>query len=266
MRSFFRVGILLLLNVAVQRTEAKNLKIAFGNGRPPYVFQEQGKWKGIEVEVVGEIFRRLGQKYTFDNMSPLRLEAEAKHGNSYDVVVGVPLASDGAVFYSEPYVYFQNYAIALKKKKVAVKNIKDLQRYRIGTWVNAWKDLGPAFRSTYSPKANGDFSTGYKEFVKQEEQSEAFWSEKIDVIIIDRYVFGWFRMVQAAKVDTAKDIEVFRLFSEKMASHVAFHDEKLRDSFNRELAKLHESGEYERIVRSYVGESLAALLTSKNIR
>lgn len=257
MRSYFRCLVIILLNVAVHRVEAKDLKVAFGLGRPPYVYWENGKWKGIEVEVVGEVLRRMGYQLKADNMSALRLEAEARHGNSYDVVVGVAQGPEGSAFYSESYISFENYVVALKKKNLRFKEVKDLSSLKVGTWLNAWRDLGPVFKTTFGPKANGSFLSNYKEYAKQEDQCAAFWQEKVDIIVIDKNVFGWFRMTLASKMDTSKDIEVFRLFPTEMPSYVAFRKKELREIFNAELTKLKDSGEYNRIVRSYAGENLA---------
>lgn len=264
MRSYFRCLVIMLLNVAVQTVEAKNIKVAIGLDRPPYIYQEDGKWKGIEVELIGEIFRRLGYKIHMDNMSTLRLDAESRHGNSYDVVVGVPLGSEGAVFYSEPYVSFENYAFALKKKSLHIKSAKDLSSVRVGAWINAWRDLGPSFKSAFGPHANGSFGHNYKEFIKSEDQSLAFWQDKVDAIVMDRNIFAWYRMTLASRVDTAKDVEVFRIFPAKHSAFVAFKKKDLREAFDGELEKLRSSGEYDRIVRSYVGESLANFKEFKN--
>lgn len=264
MRSFFRgVFVLLLLNVAVQRTEAKNLKVAFGLDRPPYIYQDSGKWRGIEVEIVGEVLRRLGYELQPEKMSSLRLEAEAQHGNSYDLVVGVANGPEGAVYYSDPYVYFENYVIALKKKNLALKTLKDLAPYKVGTWLNAWKELGSEYRSLFSPRLSG-FNPNNREFLKQEEQCISFWQGHVDAIVIDKHVFDWYRMTLATKVDTSREVVVHKLLPQKSPSFVAFRNKTLRDSFNAELAKMRQSGDYDRIVHSHVGEQLAGVVPVKN--
>lgn len=243
--------------------EAKTLSVAFGKGRPPYSFSERGNARGIEVDLAMEILKRLGYKVRAQVMSPYRIEAEAKHGNTFDVVVGVPQVGDGAGhYYSKPFVAYENYLIALRSRKLAAKKISDLSGVRVGAWHNAWKDLGKDFSRVFSPKANGRLPDNYREFVRQEEQVKALWRGDIDALVMDRYIFGWFRMTMAGQVNTGVDVDVFDLFPLVNHSYVAFRDAKVRAAFDKELERLRQSGEYDNIVRIYVGERLAAMLKS----
>ncbi|WP_374028297.1 substrate-binding periplasmic protein [Bdellovibrio bacteriovorus] len=243
--------------------ESKSLAVAFGKGRPPYSFSERGNSRGIEVDLALEILKRLGYKVRSQVMSPYRIEAEAKHGNTFDVVVGVPRGGDGAGhFYSKPFVAYENYLIALRSRKIGAKKISDLSGLRVGAWHNAWKDLGKDFNRVFSPKANGRLPDNYREFVRQEDQVRALWAGDVDALVMDRYIFGWFRMALASQVNTAVDVDVFDLFPVVNHSYVAFRDAKLRLAFDKELERLRQSGEYDSIVRIYVGERLAAMFKS----
>lgn len=263
MRSIVRCLCIILLNIAVQNAEAKNIKVALGMGRPPYIYSEQGQLKGIEVEVIGEVFRRLGYKATFDTLSPLRLEAEARHGNSYDAVVGVARGNERFIFYSEPYLHFENYVVALKKKNYKIKSVRELAPLKVGTWVNAWNGLGKSFKVQFGPQLNGGYSPNYFEFLNQEDQCLALFKEKVDAIVIDKYVFAWLRMTLAEKEDTEQEVDVFRLFNGESPSYVAFRDKSLHHRFNEELAKFRQSGEYDRVLRNYVGGNLASYFKPK---
>ena len=39
---------------------AKDLKMAFGEARPPFVFKENGNWKGFEIDIVREALKHKG--------------------------------------------------------------------------------------------------------------------------------------------------------------------------------------------------------------
>ncbi|MBV5324952.1 MAG: hypothetical protein J0626_06615, partial [Rhodospirillaceae bacterium] len=70
--------------------------------------------------------------------------------------------------------------------------------------------------------------------------------------IADRNIFNWFAHDPevTAKVDTSQAVRYHAIFP-PTEYRVAFRDQGLRDSFNRGLVKLRESGEYARIVARY---------------
>ncbi|UXR63718.1 transporter substrate-binding domain-containing protein [Bdellovibrio bacteriovorus] len=259
MRLLFQIVALLCCGSSVWAESGKMVSVAFTRGRPPYVFTEKGQLRGIEIDLTREVLTRLGYKLKAEALSPYRIEAEAKHGKNFDVVIGAPFSSDGARFYSKPLVKFENVAVVLKSKKIQLKSVKDMNGLRVGAWVNAGDSLGRDFHRQYSPRISGEPVRNYKEFSKQDEQFRAFWEDKIDVLIMDRYIFGWFRMTQASDADVLRDVETFSIFPDPKSTSVAFGDQKMRSAFELELGKMRESGEYDRIVQSYVGEKLAAM-------
>lgn len=259
MRLLAQMIAVLCVGSSVWAKSEKTLAVAFGKARPPYAFLENEQLRGIEVDLAREVLSRMGYQMKPQSISPYRIEAEAKHGNSFDVVVGVPLGSDGSRYYSQAFVIYNNVAMSFKARKLSVKSVKDLQGLRVGAWVNAWKDLGKDFSRHFSPRASGILPNMYVEFAKQDEQYKAFWNEKIDVLIMDRSIFAWFRKTMVPQVGVLEDIEVFPIFEEPNKSYVVFRDQKMRNDFDRELQKMRDSGVYERIVNNYVGEKLAAM-------
>lgn len=259
MRLLIQFIVVLCMGTSVWAGSEKTLAVAFGKARPPYAFSEKGQIRGIEVELAREALSRMGYQVKPQSISSYRIEAEAKHGNNFDVVVGVPLASDGARYYSKPFVSYENVVLAFKSKKISVKAVKDLKNLRVGVWANARHDLGKDFARHFPPLSSGKPPANYIEFAKQDEQFKALWSDKIDVLIMDRSIFGWFRGTMATQVDVLREVEVFPIFEEPNLSCVAFLDQKMRNAFDHEIEKMRESGEYERIVRGYVGEKIAAM-------
>ncbi|MEN0057944.1 MAG: transporter substrate-binding domain-containing protein [Bdellovibrio sp.] len=250
--------IILLLSVAVLRTEAQTLKVAFGLEKPPYIYKQNGQWKGIEVDIISETLRRMGYSFTFESMSSLRLEAEARHGNSYDLVVGVPSGNEGAVFYSEPYIKYDSSVVTLRKSNLKIKGVKDLGSLRVGAWLSAWKDLGTSFESLFAPTMSGRFNKNYREYLHFHELCLAFWQEKIEALVVDRQIFDWFRILLAEREDTSRDVDFFAIFHDSRSAHVAFRNENLRESFNAELNKMRTSGEYAHLLGSRAVKSVAS--------
>lgn len=254
----------LIAGPVVAADGGKVLSVAFGKGRPPYAFTERDKLRGIEVDLTQEILFRMGYKVQGKAMSPFRIEAEAKHGQMFDVVVGVPRSQDSqGNYYSNPFAIYHNYAISLRSKKLSLKNIGDLTSFKVGAWLNAWKDLGRDFVRDFGPRINGKLPGNYLEYSRQEIQFRALWEREVDVLVMDHYIFGWFMMTMVDVVNTGDEVEVFDIFPNKNESFVVFRDADVRDKFNRELQRLRDSGDYDRIVRIYVGEKIAAVLKNR---
>lgn len=249
MRSISRYLTILLLNLISVQMDAKTLKVAFGKGKPPYVYEFNGELRGLKVDLIREVVLRMGKTFDATGMSYMRLEAEARHGESYDMVVGVR-NRDGARFYSKALVDHEVSAYSLKSRRLILRKVQDLSNLRVATWRNSWKDLGPEFSQIFKPRFSGKMPENYVEFVSTKDRFASLWKSGVDVLIMDRHIFDWYRMVNMPKLDMRQDVQVHNIFSAELATFVSFRDARLMAAFNRELQRLRESGEYAKIVRS----------------
>lgn len=78
-----------------------------------------------------------------------------------------------------------------------------------------------------------------------------FWFGRVDVIIVDRRVFGWYRQRFASEFNTAIALDVHPIFDATTRFRVAFRDRDLRDAFNRALRSMRKDHTYARIVARY---------------
>lgn len=247
---------ILLLNVIPEHMAAQTLKVAFGKGKPPYIFEEAGQVKGIEADVVREIMTRLNLKMKPVSLSFIRLEAEANHGNEFDVFVGVR-NRDGGKYYSRSFISFKACAVTLKSRKIKLRKIADLAGRRVSVWRGAWKDLGADFQRVCGPRTSGSMSEDYQEYAFPRTRFMSLWNGETDVLIMDRHIFDWHRLNSSGDEVVRQDYEQQCIFHADLSNAVAFKGKGLRQRFDRELQEMKNSGELDRIIRSYVGERLA---------
>lgn len=211
------------------------------------------------MEIVTAVLGRMKRKGEWKSLSPFRLEAEAKHGKDFDLIVGVPKFSQGGGYYSLPISSYDNYAFSLASKKLQLKTVRDLADRRVGVWMNAWRDLGGEFARLFGPKVTGRMPATCQEFARQEDQFRAFWDGEVDVIVMDRYIFSWLMVTQSERLNLTQEVVIHDIFQTENPSYVRFKEAAVRDHFNRELLELKRNGDYDRIVQNYTGGRLAAM-------
>ena len=86
-----------------------------------------------------------------------------------------------------------------------------------------------------------------------------FWSHRIDLIIIDSFIFNWFRDALSEDFITTDEIANHPLLPEKTDYRIAFKDKDIRDAFNVGLTKLKRTGRYEALQNYYFWGERASL-------
>jgi polar amino acid transport system substrate-binding protein len=231
-------------------SEAKELKIAFGQNRPPFVFQEDGKLKGFEEDIVREALKYKGHAIKKKTQMPNKRLEFAVARSGYDGAAAVQKLDDGT-YYSDNFVTYINYAISRKRDKVRINSIRDLTHYYVVAWQNAYRNLGPEFSIYYGPDAQGDHLKSYKEFANQKYQNAFFWKGRANVIIVDKTIFLWYRKQLSGPYDTSGELVFHNIFPKKTYYQVNFKDKGIRDDFNEGLKYLRKTGKYQQIIDAY---------------
>lgn len=246
MKTFF-VILLFLTNFSAH---AQTLKVAFGNVRPPYIIEERGLLTGIELDVVKESLLLSGYKIEQVQLPTKRLSlAIPKMG--FDIVVGVD-TQDPRYYYSDEYIEFKNYAVAKSSRNLKLMSIENLKNYTVGAWPLAWQQCGAKYKALFSPNKEGIFPEGYFEPVTAESQNKMFWMDRIDVSVLNKMTFNYYKNFLRKTLNTTADVVYYDIFPDKVKYFVAFKDEKMRDDFNNGLAQLRRSKRYNRIFDSYI--------------
>ena len=116
-------------------------------------------------------------------------------------------------------------------------------------WENAHKNLGPVFQGLFAGALK---SKQYAEFKDQRKQSKFFWMKRSQVILVDKTIFLWYKNELKKELNTEDEVRFQKIFASDTKYFVKFKRKAVRDDFNSGLKKLRESGDYQKIVESYL--------------
>ncbi len=163
-----------------------------------------------------------------------------------DVSVAVRQNGDETVFYSEPFITFENVAVSKKADNLRIEDITDLGDHQVLTWQGADRELGDAFERLFAP--DSPHHANYVEVPNQKDQVRLFWERDGAVAVIDRSIFTYFIKAMGRSMDA---VTPHHLFPPVTDFRVAFKDRDLRDTFDRRLAELCRTGEYQALLERY---------------
>ncbi len=226
-------------------TNARSVTLGISFSIPPYVILEDDS--GLELDIIKEAFRISGHDVVPLYM-PLDRSFKLYESNQLDGVINV---KKGMVkgYFSSDVITFQNCAVTLKKNKFTIDSLADLKGKRIAAFQNARKLLGLPFAEVVGELAY------YREVARQRLQINMLFLDRVDAVILDRNIFDYFRRKVYESIDFPHEI-----IAKKVAYHcifkpakykLAFHDEVLRDDFDKGLKVIRDNGTYEYIQKSY---------------
>jgi polar amino acid transport system substrate-binding protein len=222
---------------------ARDVEIAIGSSAPPYVIADEQR--GIEYDIVKASLALEGHVMR-PNVLPAGRVARALETNEVDAALTQRPEAGSQAHYSDVHIAFANAAITLAARNTKLERVEDLAGKSVVAYHGASSDLGAEFQAAVAGKS------GYREEAKRTAQPILLFLDCADVVITDPMIFEWFsrRPEVADKADTSQPIRIHSLLP-PTEYRVAFRDPALRDSFNRGLARLRQSGEYARIVARY---------------
>lgn len=223
-------------------TELLPLRTAVGLSLPPYVIHEQNR--GLELDIAGQALRGCGYRIVPSYIAYGQVAQRFVSGQM-DAALTMREQSGVKAYYSASYIRYQDMAISLRSRQLPIKSVQDLRHYRVLAFQNASQELGAEFAAL----AQG--SPHYGETGQQIVQNRMLYSESVDVIVADRWIFQYYaRQLQAAGEPTAA--VAWHDVLPALSYQVAFRSAGLRDCFNRQLAALRDSGAYQRILNQYL--------------
>ncbi|WP_168171530.1 ABC transporter substrate-binding protein [Lacimicrobium sp. SS2-24] len=235
--------ILLLFLLAVSPLQAKQLIVAFGQDKPPFVI---GKSRdGLEIELFRAALNSGGDyEMVVLHMPNNRLQTAIQSIPGIDAVASVSKTPDLNHFVDR-FIYFENYAVTRKKDDIALEGIKDLQNYSVVAWQQAHLVLGDEFYQHFRPHEGQAFNSYYRELASQQSQNAMFWLRRAQVILVDKTIFKWYRQQLSLSIDTSDEVQYHPLFPGKTWYGAAFRDSQDKAAFEAGLKTIKSSGLYD---------------------
>nr|BFD59674.1 hypothetical protein CKG001_17810 [Bdellovibrio sp. CKG001] len=220
------------------------LRVAFSLDKPPYVIRDTES--GLEVEILRRVFLDMGYEMTPIFQPPARSVRSLELGrvDAMATITNMP-----NFHLSDPYITFKNFAWTMKERKIQLKTLSDLSKYRVIAFQNARHFIGADFDSAVAKNKN------YEEYADQKRQIKMLLSDRVDVIICEERTLKIVQknLEEMSAKQKLPDIEKHPLFGESHYS-VAFRSVKLRNSFNESLNKLESKGSLQEIYKKYITE------------
>jgi polar amino acid transport system substrate-binding protein len=239
---------LVLLASIPGQTAAAEVTVGIGLSLSPYVFPNERR--GMEYDIVKEALAREGHTMVPVFLPLGRVLKEVETGQVAAAMTQRPGMSSGTSL-SDVYITYRNFAISLDSRNLDISRLEDLADKSVLAFQKANVYLGPDYRKVVEDNAR------YREEADQVVQPLLLFLGRVDVVIADSNIFSWFasRPEVRAKVDTTQPLRYAPLFPPTQY-RMAFRDPKLRDDFNRGLAELRASGDYDRILARYAAEMI----------
>lgn len=235
----------ILLSLLSLQALSDTLRVGFAAGKPPFVIKENNS--GMEIDIVSRALALSGHSTAIKFVSKVELYLGFTKLN-LDASASVREdAYPTKLYYSKPYIAYQNVAISKRKHNFKIESFADLKGLRVGSWKLSRGEFDSHFKHIVDHLG----STQYAEYADQIEQNIAFWNDIIDVILVDRAIFSWNRKALSARLDTSEKIAVHAIFPQTTTFKVSFKNKAYRDDFNSGLEQLHSSGEYQQIIKRY---------------
>lgn len=227
------------------------LRVVFNADKPPFAFiNGDGKAAGTEIDILGMALERLGHQLVPVAVSKARLAVTVKAGQA-DIGLSVQGEDGDGLYYSDYFSKFENVAVSRKADKLKLHSLADLDKYRFVIWQGGWNDLGPSFAARYRPDAQGRFPSNYVQSSSQEIQSRVFWNKRVEVIVVDRAIFAWYRRQLAPAIKADEELVFHDIFDSTTNYGAVFSDRALRDRVNAMLRAMREDGSIRQIMARY---------------
>lgn len=216
---------------------------------PPYVMEAaDGFLTGLEYELVRETLHRAGHRLVPRLLTFSRLIEDFRRGA---LPVFAPAHADmklpGCI--GNTLLAYHNIGLSLRQRDLVVGDLRQLGGLRILAFQNArhvLPGLGDAVRD------NPD----YAEVANQMLQVRALYSRRADIVLADRRLLHALIAAPDSGLPTGIALREHALFAPSPYS-VAFASAELCQDFNRALAGLRASGDYDRLLQRYDPHPLA---------
>ena len=244
--------------ISTDTPERTTIRVAFGSNKPPFVFAP-GSHTGLEIDIIREAFALSDLEITPLEMTNNGLIKILEVDNSVAAAFGVQKDTNSAYYYSDNYIFFDNYAYTREEDHISLSSLEDLKGRRIAIWENGHQDLGKTFYNLFNPQSRDDHAGTYYEIANQQRQVQTFYNMRADTLIIDKTIFEWQKNQLASRMDTTIPLRQHDLFEHATGFSAAFRRQELRDLFNIGLAKLRTSGRYGHLINKYADPNYTTL-------
>jgi polar amino acid transport system substrate-binding protein len=225
-------------SIVQARTE---LTVLVGLDKPPYIILNDGS--GYELDLLNLLIKKMGYEAVFlyvpnARIKDLMLEGKADIATLQKPDLQLPL------YYSEPYIRYQNAAASLSAKSLQLVHMEQLRPYSVVAFHNARALLGPDYKQLTDQIIN------YQEVANQSQQLQMLMLERCDVVVMDRNIFYYYAKQAGYSMQL---FDLAPLFQPSLYS-AAFKNERLRRKFDKALAEVQQEPIFIQLQQKYFSQ------------
>lgn len=230
--------VLLISSVAVAKT---TLTVLVGLDKPPYInLTDQS---GYELDLLRLVLKHMGAEAQFLHVPNARLRDLLLEGKA-DMASLQKVDPSQPLFYSDPYIQYQNIVGSLKIRSIDIRRFMDMQPYTVVAFHNARRLLGDDYETSVNAMES------YQELANQSQQVQMLLMSRCDLVVADRNILNYYLQQHERSID---ELQLARLFPPSLY-HAAFRTDVLRQRFDRALAEVLASPEFNALQLKYFGE------------
>lgn len=232
--------ICITLSFAVQAKA--ELTILVGLDKPPYI--DLNDSSGYELDLLRLLTKKMGYDAVFLHVPNARIKALMLDGKADIATLQKPDPEQQQLYYSQPYIRYQNVAASLSSKSLQLHQLEQLKTYSVVAFHNARILLGPEYQQLLPLVMN------YQEVANQSQQLQMLLLERCDVVVMDRNIFYYYAK-QAGQ--SMQPFDLALIFPPSYYS-AAFKNERLRRKFDKALAELQQEPIFTQLQLKYFSE------------
>ncbi|MGP9800365.1 substrate-binding periplasmic protein [Rheinheimera sp. NSM] len=198
------------------------LNVLVGQNKPPYIRLEAVS--GYEIELLREVVRRMGHEAVFIFVPNARIRPLLESGNGDIASLQPDLADETGLFFSQPYIRYQNVVVTRSSDELTVQHPADLAAKTVIAFQGATKVLGADYTDAIR------LNSQYSETVDQRAQVDMLFSDRVQAIVLDRNIFTFHQQNNTAPAA----VTMHEVFGSTLY-RAAFRDPVLQRAFDRAL-------------------------------
>lgn len=234
----------LLLCIAFSLTvQAKTeLTILVGLDKPPYI--DLNDSSGYELDLLRLLSKKMGYDAVFLHVPNARIKDLMLAGRADIATLQKPDPEQQRLYYSQPYIRYQNVAASLATKSLQLAHMEQLKPYTVVAFHNARLLLGPDYHQLTTQM----FS--YQEVANQSQQLQMLLLGRCDVVVMDRNIFYYYAKLAGQSM---QPFDLAPVFQPSLYS-AAFKNEHLRRKFDKALTELQQEALFTQLQLKYFSE------------
>lgn len=220
------------------RTE---LTVLVGLDKPPYIILSDDS--GYELDLLKLVISKMGFDAVFLHVPNARIRDVMLEGDA-DIATLQKSGADLSLYYSQPYIRYQNIAASLAGKGLQLTHMDQLKPYTVVAFQNARTLLGVEYKQL------ADQIVNYQEVANQSQQLQMLLLERCDVLVMDRNIFFHYAK-QAGR--SMQFFDLAPVFQPSLYS-AAFKNERLKRKFDKALAEVQQEPIFTQLQLQYFSE------------